>query len=65
MTTNLITFKCDQCGMLINAHIDRKGVLKFAIDGEIYDPKDVLTNKGYFVCIDLKAKTDIRFKVFV
>lgn len=64
MTTHLITFKCECCGLEVNAHIDRKGVLVFSINDKLYSPDDVLTYQGYYVCIDCTDISNVRFKVF-
>lgn len=64
MTTNLITFKCEFCGLEAHAHIDRKGVLRFSIRDKLYSKDDILTSKGHFCCIDCNEPNYIRFKVF-
>ena len=64
MTTHLISFVCQVCGMEVSAYIDRKGALFFSIRDKLYSPKDMLSDLGYFVCFDCDNKSDVRFRIF-
>ena len=64
MTTNLITFICQKCGLTVHAHIDREGILRFNIRDKLIGSEVLLNDLGYYVCIDCSKKSTLRFKVF-
>jgi hypothetical protein len=57
----LISFQCYHCGIQIKASIG-KGTIIFSINNKLYNVKDVLSDSGYYVCIDCHKRTNIRFE---
>jgi len=57
----ILTFKCESCGWEVKALIKKRS-LKFLIDGILYSQKNVLSHKGYYVCIVCREKTTTRFE---
>lgn len=60
----LITFVCVYCGSVIHAHIGKKNKIIFSINDKLFNSKDVLSELGYYVCVDCNELTDMRFRVF-
>ncbi len=57
----LITFCCRECGNIVRVLIN-KNKLTFEIIGKNYSEKDVLTESGYFRCLETKNETNVRFE---
>ena len=65
MSGHLITFICQDCGTKVHAYIDKKGDLKFSIREKLIGREELLNEQGYYICIDCKRKSTLRFsKVF-
>ena len=57
----LITFICSECGNHVRVLIN-KDKLTFEIIGKLYSDKDVLSDSGYFVCLETHERTNIKFE---
>lgn len=57
----LITFDCEQCGVIIKAYL-KGSEIRFLIDGKEYSEKEMITELGYFVCNKCFNKNSIRFE---
>ena len=57
----MITFQCYQCGQEVKVLFRNDGSLQFSILDKIYNQNDVLTNLGYYVCVDCNHKSKVRF----
>lgn len=57
----LITFCCNDCGNIVKVLIN-KDKLTFEIIGKLFTEKDVLTESGYYRCIETKQESNVRFE---
>ena len=57
--TSIITFKCYHCGIIYKVRI-KDGNFTFSCMDKLYSSNDVLTDKGYFVCVQCKKRTKIK-----
>lgn len=57
----LITFDCEQCGVIIKAYL-KGSEIQFLVNEKLYSEKDMLTSLGYFVCNHCYNVNSIRFE---
>lgn len=58
----LITYTCQECGLKVKILVKENGSLIFSILDKLLSSEQVLSNLGYYVCIECKARANLRFE---
>ena len=58
----LIGYECSECGLQIKILIKKDGSLIFSILDKLHSSEQVLTELGYYICIECRHRSSLRFQ---
>lgn len=58
----LLSYICRECGLKVKVLIRENGSLIFSILDKLHSSEQVLTENGYYVCIECKKVASLKFE---
>ena len=59
----LISYDCQECGLRVKILIKKDGSLIFSILDKLHSSEQVLTDLGYYICIECHTRSNLRFSI--
>ncbi len=59
----LISYTCLECGIKVKILFKKDGSVLFSILDKLHSSEQVLTDLGYYICIECHTRSNLRFSI--